>query len=149
MSALHPHASADVRAHQDFDADASSLQGRADPAVLAEVDVPCAAVVYVDDPFVEFGLSLETAALVPTLRPWIIARSASESTCTLASASPRGNRVTSVTAPPRQWTRPVGALSGGFSSVPARQQLRRSRQQAVGRQFLSTSNSLLFLAARC
>ena len=42
-----------------------------DPAVLADVDVPCAAVVYVDDPFVEVGLSLETAALVPTLRPWI------------------------------------------------------------------------------
>jgi hypothetical protein len=42
-----------------------------DPGVLAEVDVPCAAAVYVDDPFVEIGLSLETAALVPTLRPWI------------------------------------------------------------------------------
>ncbi len=42
-----------------------------DPAVLAEVDVPAAAVVYVEDPFVERGLSLETAALVPSLRTWV------------------------------------------------------------------------------
>ena len=37
MTAPHPHASADVRAHQDFDATASSLQEQADPRVLAEL----------------------------------------------------------------------------------------------------------------
>ena len=42
-----------------------------DPSVLAEVDVPAAAVVYVEDPFVERELSLETAALVPSLRTWV------------------------------------------------------------------------------
>ena len=35
MSALHPHAA--VRAHQGFDPAASSLQGEADPDVLAEL----------------------------------------------------------------------------------------------------------------
>jgi pimeloyl-ACP methyl ester carboxylesterase len=42
-----------------------------DPAVLAEIDVPAAAVVYAEDPFVERGLSLETAAMVPSLRTWV------------------------------------------------------------------------------
>lgn len=42
-----------------------------DPAVLADLDVPAAAVVYVEDPFVERELSLETAALVPSLRTWV------------------------------------------------------------------------------
>ncbi|GEO93991.1 chorismate mutase [Kocuria turfanensis] len=37
MSAPHPHASADVRAHHDFDPAASSLRGEADPEVLAEL----------------------------------------------------------------------------------------------------------------
>ncbi len=37
MSAPHPHASADVRAHHDFDPTASSLQSDAEPAVLAEL----------------------------------------------------------------------------------------------------------------
>lgn len=42
-----------------------------DAAVLAEVDVPCAAIIYADDPYVLRGFSEETAALVPTLRPWL------------------------------------------------------------------------------
>ena len=37
MSALHDNAPADVRAHRDFDPEASSLHGEADPAVLAEL----------------------------------------------------------------------------------------------------------------
>lgn len=39
--------------------------------VLAANTVPCAAAVYVDDMYVEAGLSLETAARVRGLRPWI------------------------------------------------------------------------------
>jgi hypothetical protein len=42
-----------------------------DPEVLATVDVPCAAAVYYDDPYVLREHSLATAELVPTLRPWI------------------------------------------------------------------------------
>lgn len=42
-----------------------------DPEVLATVDVPCAAAVYAQDPYVHLDYSLETAALVPTLRPWV------------------------------------------------------------------------------
>jgi chorismate mutase len=37
MSAPHPHAAADVRAHHDFDPTASSLHSGAEPAVLAEL----------------------------------------------------------------------------------------------------------------
>ena len=39
--------------------------------MLAAVDVPCAAAVYYDDPYVLREHSLATAELVPTLRPWI------------------------------------------------------------------------------
>jgi len=42
-----------------------------DPAVLAEVDVPCAAAIYADDPFVVREYSLETAALLPGMRNWL------------------------------------------------------------------------------
>jgi pimeloyl-ACP methyl ester carboxylesterase len=42
-----------------------------DADVLAQVDVPCAALVYADDPYVLRGFSEETAALVPSLRPWL------------------------------------------------------------------------------
>ena len=42
-----------------------------DPAVLAEVDVPCAAAIYADDPFVDREFSLETAALLPGMRTWL------------------------------------------------------------------------------
>jgi pimeloyl-ACP methyl ester carboxylesterase len=42
-----------------------------DPDVLASVDVPCAAVIYADDPYVVRRFSEETAALIPTLRPWL------------------------------------------------------------------------------
>lgn len=42
-----------------------------DVDALASVDVPCAAAVYYDDPYVLREHSLATADLVPTLRPWI------------------------------------------------------------------------------
>ena len=42
-----------------------------DPDVLAACDVPAAAAVYAEDPYVHLDYSLETAALVPTLRPWV------------------------------------------------------------------------------
>ncbi|MGA9748523.1 MAG: alpha/beta fold hydrolase, partial [Nocardioides sp.] len=42
-----------------------------DPDTLAAVDVPAAAAVYADDPYVDRAYSLETCALVPGLRPWV------------------------------------------------------------------------------
>lgn len=42
-----------------------------DADVLAQVDVPCAAIIYADDPYVLRGFSEETAALVPSMRPWL------------------------------------------------------------------------------
>ena len=42
-----------------------------DPAVLAAVDVPCAAAIYADDPFVDRVFSLETADLLPGMRRWL------------------------------------------------------------------------------
>jgi len=42
-----------------------------DAEVLASVDVPCAAAVYADDPFVERELSKETAQLLPRMRTWV------------------------------------------------------------------------------
>ncbi|WP_228943436.1 alpha/beta fold hydrolase [Nocardioides sp. Leaf374] len=42
-----------------------------DADALGEVDVPCAAAVYARDPYVDATLSLETAALVPTLSTWV------------------------------------------------------------------------------
>jgi pimeloyl-ACP methyl ester carboxylesterase len=42
-----------------------------DADVLAQVEVPCAAVIYTEDPYVDRQLSEETAALLPSLRPWI------------------------------------------------------------------------------
>ena len=42
-----------------------------DPDVLAAVDVPVAAVIYADDPYVLREFSEETAALIPSLRPWL------------------------------------------------------------------------------
>jgi hypothetical protein len=42
-----------------------------EPEVLASVAVPAAAAVYAEDPYVHLDYSLETAALVPTLRPWV------------------------------------------------------------------------------
>ena len=42
-----------------------------DADVLASCDVPCAAAVYADDPYVDRAYSLETADLMPTLRPWV------------------------------------------------------------------------------
>ena len=42
-----------------------------DADALALVDVPCAAVVYADDPYVVRGFSEQTAALVPSLRLWL------------------------------------------------------------------------------
>jgi pimeloyl-ACP methyl ester carboxylesterase len=42
-----------------------------DVDVLAATDVPCAAAVYYDDPYVLREFSMATAELVPTLKPWI------------------------------------------------------------------------------
>ncbi len=42
-----------------------------DADVLSQIDVPCAAVIYADDPYVLRGFSEETAALVPSMRPWL------------------------------------------------------------------------------
>ena len=57
-------AAADLLAERDwpalYDADA-----------LRSCEVPCAAAIYVDDPYVLRELSEETARLVPTMRPWV------------------------------------------------------------------------------
>ncbi|RFA15710.1 aminopeptidase [Subtercola boreus] len=42
-----------------------------DADVLSSVDVPCAAAIYVDDPFVDRALSEQTADLIPSLRRWV------------------------------------------------------------------------------
>ncbi|WP_040634918.1 alpha/beta fold hydrolase [Mobilicoccus pelagius] len=42
-----------------------------DADVLRSVDVPCAAAIYADDAYVFRAYSEETAALIPTMRPWI------------------------------------------------------------------------------
>jgi pimeloyl-ACP methyl ester carboxylesterase len=42
-----------------------------DADVLAQVDVPCAAVIYADDPFVIQSFSGETADLLPGMRAWL------------------------------------------------------------------------------
>lgn len=42
-----------------------------DADALANVDVPCAAVIYADDPYVDRRFSEETAALLPSMRPWL------------------------------------------------------------------------------
>ncbi len=42
-----------------------------DAGALARVDVPCAAAIYADDPFVDRHLSDETADLLPGMRRWL------------------------------------------------------------------------------
>jgi pimeloyl-ACP methyl ester carboxylesterase len=42
-----------------------------DAEVLGSLDVPCAAAVYADDPYVERAFSEETAALMPNMRTWV------------------------------------------------------------------------------
>lgn len=42
-----------------------------DAETLATIDVPCAAVIYADDPYVDRRFSEETTALVPSMRPWL------------------------------------------------------------------------------
>ncbi len=42
-----------------------------DAEVLARVDVPCAAAIYADDPFVDRQFSEETADLLPGMRRWL------------------------------------------------------------------------------
>ncbi len=42
-----------------------------DAGVLAEVDVPCAASIYADDPFVDRQFSEQTADLLPGMRRWL------------------------------------------------------------------------------
>ena len=42
-----------------------------DAEVLRACDVPCAAAIYADDPYVDRVFSEETARMIPTMRPWI------------------------------------------------------------------------------
>jgi hypothetical protein len=42
-----------------------------DADVLSQVDVPCAAAIYADDPFVDRRFSEETADLLPGMRRWL------------------------------------------------------------------------------
>jgi hypothetical protein len=42
-----------------------------DADVLAAVDVPCAAAIYADDPFVDRTFSEQTADLLPGMRRWL------------------------------------------------------------------------------
>ncbi|MDT0382023.1 alpha/beta fold hydrolase [Streptomyces sp. DSM 42041] len=42
-----------------------------DPDRLRDCDVPCAAAIYADDAYVDRAFSEETAALIPTMRPWL------------------------------------------------------------------------------
>jgi pimeloyl-ACP methyl ester carboxylesterase len=42
-----------------------------DAEVLRSVDVPCAAAVYAEDPYVERAFSEETAAMIPRMRRWV------------------------------------------------------------------------------
>ena len=42
-----------------------------DAGLLAEVDVPCAAVIYADDPYVDRTFSEQTADLLPGMRRWL------------------------------------------------------------------------------
>jgi pimeloyl-ACP methyl ester carboxylesterase len=42
-----------------------------DAELLRECEVPCAAAVYADDAYVDRDFSEETAALIPTMRPWL------------------------------------------------------------------------------
>jgi len=42
-----------------------------DEDVLRACDVPCAAAIYHDDPYVPREFSLQTAALIPTMRTWV------------------------------------------------------------------------------
>ncbi|MFG1928997.1 alpha/beta fold hydrolase [Cryptosporangium sp. NPDC048952] len=42
-----------------------------DAGVLTQVDVPCAAVIYADDPYVDRRLSQETADLLPGMHRWL------------------------------------------------------------------------------
>jgi hypothetical protein len=42
-----------------------------DPQTLAHNDVPCAAVIYAEDMYVERSFSEETASKIRGLRPWI------------------------------------------------------------------------------
>ena len=39
--------------------------------MLAQVDVPCAAAIYADDPFVDRTFSEQTADLLPGMRRWL------------------------------------------------------------------------------
>ena len=42
-----------------------------DAEVLGSIDVPCAAAIYTKDAYVDRVFSEETAALIPTMRPWL------------------------------------------------------------------------------
>ncbi|WP_326836550.1 alpha/beta fold hydrolase [Amycolatopsis rhabdoformis] len=42
-----------------------------DAEVLSRCEVPCAAAIYAEDAYVDLRFSEETAALIPTMRPWV------------------------------------------------------------------------------
>ncbi len=42
-----------------------------DPEALRRCEVPCAAAVYFEDPYVDQAVSRETAAMIPTMRTWV------------------------------------------------------------------------------
>jgi hypothetical protein len=65
LSALAPlREAADVLAEHDW-------PRLYDPDVLAANEVPVAAAIYTDDPYVERSFSEETAAAIPRMRPWV------------------------------------------------------------------------------
>ena len=69
----HFEDSADLRPYREV---ASIIADHAwpklyDADVLAEVDVPCAAAIYADDPFVDRTFSEQTADLLPGMRRWL------------------------------------------------------------------------------
>ena len=81
VNALHRRAP--LRLVIDEDSELAPLRAAADllaerewPAlcdadVLRSVDVPCAAAVYAEDPYVDRALSEETAAMIPRMRRWV------------------------------------------------------------------------------
>ena len=68
-SSLDFEDSADLQPYREVAGSWPSTSGRGlRRRPLAEVDVPCAAVIYADDPYVLRGFSEEIAGLMPTMR---------------------------------------------------------------------------------
>jgi pimeloyl-ACP methyl ester carboxylesterase len=63
----------DLRHHRDVAAILAEHDWPAlyDASRLAEIDVPCAAVIYADDPYVHRAFSEETADLLPRMQRWL------------------------------------------------------------------------------